>query len=45
MLIELGTVTKDTDNMTPNELAALANSLTDDDIQIFLTLVKDRLTV
>ena len=45
MLIELGTVTKDTDDMTPNELAALADSFSDEDIRMFLTLVKDRLTV
>ena len=45
MLIDLGTETNDTDDMTPNELAALADSFSDEDIRMFLTLVKDRLTV
>ena len=45
MLVMKDKVTKDTDDMTPNELVALADSLTDDDIQMFLTLVKDRITV
>ncbi len=45
MLIDLGTETKDTDAMTPAELRALANSFSDADIQIFLTLIKDRITV
>jgi hypothetical protein len=38
-------VTKDTGDMTPDELVALADNLTDNDIQMFLTLVKDRITV
>ena len=45
MLVELGTETKDTDEMTPAELRALADSFSDEDIRMFLTLIQRRITV
>ena len=45
MLVMQDTVMTDTDDMTPDERAALADSITDADIQTFLTLIKDRITV
>ena len=45
MLVELVTETKDTDEMTPAELRALADSFSDKDIRMFLTLIQRRITV